>query len=233
MDMEYNKLSMEIGQMPSTIPVFPLSGVLLLPGVEVPLNIYEPKYINMVDDALSEKRIIGLIQPQQGLFSRLRKNKGLYDIGCAGKIKSFNETEDGRYLIVLSGLSRFTLDEEVSTIRGYRRFKVDWEGFGEDTKYIETSRKFSTDKKLLLDKVDKYLQDHQVEGSFSDIEGFDLINDAFLVDFLCTYLPFLPQEKQLFLEAKTIDERVDVLYKVLGIAEAERRLDSSNGNTLH
>src|SRR5688500_606001 len=108
--------------MPEEIPVFPLAGVLLLPHGQLPLNIFEPRYVAMVEDALKDGRIIGMIQP------RLQENDltSLYDTGCAGRIKSFSEIADGRYLITLQGLCRFKIGEELPQKNGYRRVRPDW-----------------------------------------------------------------------------------------------------------
>jgi len=222
----FNDLKIKKEALPSNIPVFPLTGSCLLPGTELPLNIFEPKFINMVDDAMAEKRLIGMIQPKQGLFSNIKKSKPLYDVGCVGRIKAFNETEDGRYLIVLSGISRFETVEEIETIRGYRRFKVDFDKFENDFS-IEKERKIFTsnfERKELFEKVDAYIQRvGDVKDSLSSYNNFDNLTDGFILDFICGFMPFSPQEKQLFLECLTVEERSKTLYKILGIAEAEKK----------
>lgn len=230
----FNDFKIKKEALPTNIPVFPLNGVVLLPGVELPLNIFEPRYINMVDDALAEKKLIGLAQPKQGIFSKIRKNKPLYQVGCAGKIKAYNETEDGRYLIVLSGVCRFELKEEISTMRGYRRFKVDFEDYYDDFE-IENERKlFDLDipRKEFFEIIDNYLAQYDNENrSITSFESFDKMNDAFIIDFITSYLPFEPQEKQLFIEAKTLQERAEILFKILGLAEAKNKY--INNPTIH
>ncbi len=232
--MLFNNFEMKAENLPLTIPVFPLSGALLLPGLELPLNIFEPRYVKMVDDALSEKRLIGLIQPEQKLFSKLIKNRPLYQTGCVGKIKAFNETEDGRYLIVLSGVTRFKTLEEIPTTRGYRRFKVEYTDFAADLeiKKARESFKLEIKKDDLVKKIDNYLKKTDGYNGIEDIETIKNIEPAFLIDFLCSYLPFSPQEKQLFIESKTIEDRAKALYKVLGMAAAEGYFADVN-NTKH
>ena len=109
--------------LPKIIPVFPLSNFIIFPKTNVPLNIFEPRYIEMIDDAMKEDRIIGMVQPKNSTQSIPE----LYNVGCAGKITSFNETEDGRYLIVLAGISRFKIVEELKIQKLYRKYKVNFD----------------------------------------------------------------------------------------------------------
>ena len=156
----FNDLTVKQISLPQTIPVFPLPGVLLLPGIELPLNIFEEKYINLVDDALAEKKLIGIAQPKNGLLNRIAKNKPLYEIGCLGKIKAYNETDDGRYLIVLSGITRFEKIEESTTTRGYRRFKVDYNKFEDDGVTLDQERRldvFAVDLNTTIKKTGTYI----------------------------------------------------------------------------
>ncbi len=226
----FNDLSIKSNNLPITIPVFPLSGALLLPGIELPLNIFEPRYVNMVNDALAEKKLIGLVQPEQKFYSKLIKSKPLYSIGCLGKIKAFNETEDGRYLIVLSGVSRFELGEEIASTRGYRRFKVSYDNFKDDfvIKKLREEFKLDLSKADLVNKIDSYLKGYENYNGASSLSELLNVESAFLVDFLCSYLPFSAQEKQIFIESKTIEERAKNLYKVLGLAEAGTKSNISN-----
>ncbi len=232
--MLFNDLSIKKENLPNTIPVFPLSGTVLLPGIELPLNIFEKKYINMVDDAFSEKKLIGMIQPEQKIFSKLIKNKPLYKVGCVGRIKTFNETDDGRYLIVLSGITRFETEEEIPTTRGYRRFKVKYNNFSSDCEIKKLRENFKLDvpRNDLIKKIDSYLKGYENYNGLADVETLKNVESAFLVDFLCSYLPFSSQEKQLFVESKTIEDRAKTLYKVLGIAEADSKLLTHN-HTMH
>ncbi len=116
--------------LPKEIPIFPLSNFIIFPKTTVPLNIFEPRYIEMIDDAMKENRIIGMIQPRNSN----QRTPSVYDVGCAGKITSFNETEDGRYLILLAGISRFKVIKELKTKKTYRKFTIDFEDFLDDLK---------------------------------------------------------------------------------------------------
>ncbi len=231
----FNDLNIKRENLPSSIPVFPLSGALLLPGIELPLNIFEPRYVKMIDDALSEKKMIGIIQPQQTIMAKISRGKPLYKTGCAGKIRAFNETDDGRYLIVLSGISRFEIEEEIPTIRGYRRFQVKWDNFTDDFNIKDEWKNFTSEinRKDLFEKIDGYLKKNNYHGSLAGLNGFGDVDDGFIIDFLSSYLPFTPEEKQLFLEAKNVAERANLMYKVLGIAEIEAQYTNNNLTTLH
>lgn len=230
----FNDLNIKKEHLPLTLPIFPLSGALLLPGIELPLNIFEPKYIKMVDDALAEKKLIGLVQPQSNLLAKISKNKPLHKVGCVGKIRAFNETDDGRYLIVLSGIMRFNLADEIPTIRGYRRFQVNYENYENDLEVKEQREgfKLEIERSKLFNKINNYLKTNAIDASLNNISGLDTVETGFLIDFLCSYLPFSSEEKQLFLEAKDLNERAKILLKVLGIAEAES-IFANNPKTIH
>ena len=118
-----------LNNLPSELPIFPLSNFIIFPGTTVPLNIFEPRYIQMIDDCMKTNRMIGMIQPKK--TGNLKK-PDLYNVGCAGKITSFNETEDGRYLVVLNGVSRFKITNEIVTKKLYRICKVNYEMFNND-----------------------------------------------------------------------------------------------------
>ena len=230
----FNDLSIRSEDLPKTIPVFPLSGALLLPGIEIPLNIFEPRYVKMIDDAMAEKRLLGLVQPEQKFYSKLIKNKPLYKVGCLGKIRTFNETDDGRYMIILSGVSRFELDTEISSDKDYRKFEVNYDKFKEDFLIKKLREDFTLDlsKTELMKKIDSYLKGSENYTGLANINELMNTESAFLIDFLCSYMPFSAQEKQLFIESKTIEERAKTLYKVLGLAEAEAKVNIHN-NTMH
>ncbi len=218
----------------NVIPVFPLSGAVLLPGIEVPLSISGKANINMVNDALSSNRLMGLIQPEQKKFSRLLRSKPLFRVGCAGKIKAFNEFEDGSYLIVLSGISRFETVEEIATTRGYRKFQVSYDKFPHDIDSDKLAESFkpALSRKELVKKVDDFLKGSDNVSGFSELKPLESVEPAFLIDFLCSYLPFSAEEKQLLIESKTIEERAETLYKVLGLKEAGVRLIETS-DTIH
>ena len=116
----------EASKLPSTIPIFPLSNFIIFPNTTVPLNIFEPRYIEMIDDSMKSHRLIGMVQPKK---SGELKKPDLYEVGCAGKITSFNETDDGRYLIIINGVSRFNIEKEIETDKLYRSCKVNYQNY--------------------------------------------------------------------------------------------------------
>jgi Lon protease-like protein len=193
------------GTLPDIIPVFPLDGVLLLPRGQLPLNIFEPRYLAMVEDALQSHRLIGMVQP--------RKNgEGLYTIGCAGKITSFNETEDHRYLITLTGASRFRIGEELPQQRGYRRVKADWAGFESDLKSAEC---INLDRVRLRKLLSGYFPLHGLSCEWDIIDG---ATDDRLITCLSMICPFEACEKQALLEASGCKSRADMFMAMLELA---------------
>ena len=140
--------------LPKKIPVFPLSNFIIFPKTTVPLNIFEPRYIQMIDDSMKSNRYIGMIQPKK--TGNLKK-PDLHKIGCVGKITSFNETEDGRYLIVLNGVSRFNIVEEIDNGKIFREFKINFKGFEDDINGKEVDIKFS-DLNMIFNNLKKYLK---------------------------------------------------------------------------
>lgn len=196
--------------LPDVIPVFPLFGVLLLPGGQLPLNIFEPRYLNMINDAMSSERLIGIIQPKSDVHED--KPLELYEIGCAGKIISYEELEDGRILVNLSGISRFRCVEEISTDDLYRSFKVDWSDFESDF-YIPNQIDLDRDKlkELLL----KYF-DHQ--GLSCSDEAIDEACDEKIVTCLSMICPLDATEKQALLEVSNFKERADMVMTMLDMA---------------
>ncbi len=189
-------------QLPETIPVFPLTGAIVLPDVELPLNIFEPRYLSMVTDAIKTDRIIGMIQPKASTLAGAPASDNgdigaasLADVGCAGRITSFQETRDGRIMIVLTGLCRFRVTEELDTIGGYRRIKADWSSFRSDMS--GNSAHIDTEKLLLA--VNEYLTSQDIEA---DIQGASSSSASHIINTLTIHLPFEPPDKQSLLEAK-------------------------------
>ena len=170
--------------LPACIPVFPLSGVLLLPRGMLPLNIFEPRYCNMTSDALSSDRIIGMVQPvdpeevpisPQGRIKNLDDEKlPLYSMGCAGKITSYQESEDGRFQLSLTGICRFKLGNEIQTTRGYRRFEADWSEFESDYNVSETA----LDRRNLLVAMRRYFEINSIFGHSMNCDSADYILNA-------------------------------------------------------
>jgi Lon protease-like protein len=198
--------------LPQIIPVFPLEGVLLLPHGMLPLNIFEPRYLNMVDDAMAGERIIGMVQALPGGD---RERPSLATIGCAGKITSFAETSDGRYLITLTGISRFYLGEELPVMTPYRQARADFMAFEADLQPFAEDEGF--DKLRLLHALKAYLDRRSLEV---DWETAKAAPAEALVNSLAMALPFEPAEKQALLEAATSSERREALVALLEIDAA-------------
>jgi Lon protease-like protein len=202
--------------LPEELPIFPLSGALLLPWGRLPLNIFEPRYLNMILDALGAGRILGMLQPD---YDRESKDGGgepaVYSIGCAGRIASFEETEDGRLLILLKGLCRFSIVSEIEGRKGYRRVKASYDAFKTD---LDVPANFEVAREILFARLKPYLEANAMKLSVEVLKG---LSDSTLVTSLCMVCPFDPREKQALLEAKTLKARYDALLALLQIAAFE------------
>ncbi len=199
--------------LPETLPVFPLTGVLLLPRGRLPLNIFEPRYLAMVDDALAGDRIIGMIQPRDEDEEEEGGQPALYEVGCAGRITSFDETDDGRYLITLTGLCRFRVEGERPMRRGYRRCAVTWTGYAGDMR--EDAPEGGVDRERLLAALSAYFRATGLSANWQAIEETP---DERLVTSLAMICPFEPGEKQALLEAPDLGRRADLMLSVLELA---------------
>ncbi|MEM8935866.1 MAG: LON peptidase substrate-binding domain-containing protein [Pseudomonadota bacterium] len=200
--------------LPDAIPIFPLSGALLLPGGELPLNIFEPRYIRMVDDALAGARMIGMIQPEN--IEDTSDRPGLFQIGCAGRLTSFSEAPDRRYLITLTGVRRFRLMTEIDPDKPYRTAQVDWTEFTDDLDKDESIE--NIDRTALLEAMRKYLED---EGLKTDWEAASAAPMESLVLSLAMGCPFAPNEKQALLEARTAEARAECLLALMQMSGAD------------
>ena len=202
----------DLSELPEEFPVFPLTGALLLPGGRLPLNIFEPRYLAMVEDALANGRYFGMVQPDKRL-ARGDTGPGLYRTGCLGRISSFSETDDGRYLITLAGVIRFTIIEEVEPERGYRRVRGALGGFAADlTPPGAATLPFA--RTALLDALRRYFANAGVEANW---DAISTMQDDALVVSLCMACPFDPEEKQALLEARDEAERARALLALLEI----------------
>ena len=202
---------MRAADLPDVIPVFPLPGALLLPRSHLPLHIFEPRYLAMLDDALkTPQRLIGMIQPDPGARGR---GTGLQLIGCAGRVTQFSETSDGRYMITLTGISRFRARDEVQGFTPYRRFHAAWEGFGQDLDPGATDPGF--DRPSFLDLVGRYFD---VKGYSTDWNGVKDAEEELLVNSLSMLLDFQPEEKQALLEAPSLATRRETLMTLIEYA---------------
>ncbi len=196
-------------QLPDAVSVFPLQGALLLPGGRLPLRIFEPRYLAMVEDALAGHRMIGMVQPRAE--SEEQGSADVYQTGCLGRICAFNETDEGHYLITLSGLIRFTIETELPLQRGYRRVVPSYQRFRDDLDEDQAA----IDRSGLLAALSSYFQTNGIEGDWDAIEQTP---DEKLVTSLAMICPFEPPEKQALLEAMTLPERAATMTTILQMA---------------
>lgn len=207
----------KLGDLPLVIPVFPLDGVLLLPGGQLPLNIFEPRYLNMLDDAMSGERIIGMIQTRPQVTTD-EQRPVLAPVGCAGRVTSFAETSDGRYLITLTGVCRFRAGDELPVRTPYRQVRADFSPYEPDLREDGPGgTRTAADIDRLLGALRRYLDHRGLAIDWTDAESAP--SDA-LINSLAMALPFDPMEKQALLEAETIFERKATLTALLEIDAA-------------
>jgi uncharacterized protein len=196
--------------LPDIIPIFPLPGVLLLPRGRLPLNIFEPRYLAMTSDALGGARLIGMIQPADPTVRE--REPAVYPTGCAGRISSFAETPDGRYLITLTGVSRFRIREELPLLRGYRRVVPDWSEFADD---LESGPASGFDRERLMEALKGYFAQHQLKADWDAVRAAP---GEELVTSLAMMCPFEPREKQALLEAIDLAARAELLTAIVEMA---------------
>ena len=197
--------------LPDTIPVFPLSGALLLPRARLPLHIFEPRYLQMVDDTLKTRhRLIGMIQPREVPAAA---EKRLHAIGCAGRLTGFSETEDGRYMITLSGLSRFRVLQEVQGFAPYRRCQVDWAPFARDLGGAENDAGFR--RAEFMAGLKRYFEAMELSTDWGSLKGAD---EELLINSLSMLCPFAPEDKQALLEAPSLTTRRETLVTLIEFA---------------
>jgi Lon protease-like protein len=201
----------QVGDLPQLIPVFPLDGALLLPGGELPLQIFEPRYLNMVDDAMAGDRVIGMIQTRAG-GDRMRPR--LAAVGCLGRITSYAETTDGRYLITLTGLCRFDAGEELDLRLPYRQVRAAYDRFAADLGQDEEAEVSDAARSRFAGALKHYLNRRELDIDWDTAKSAPL---EALVNSLCMGLPFEPSEKQAFLEAPDLVGRFDILTTLLEI----------------
>jgi Lon protease-like protein len=201
--------------LPASLPIFPLSGALLLPGGKLPLNIFEPRYLAMTRDALAGDRLIGMVQPTE--LEAPGRAPAVYPIGCAGRIVSFSETEDGRYLITLAGLCRFRIRQELPGSSGYRRVEPDFTSFRADM--VESSPGAEVDRERLLSSLKLYFKLH---GISADWKAIAEAADDKLVTTLAMICPFADAEKQALLESPDLTERSRMMIALIELALLSR-----------
>lgn len=201
-----------LGNLPQTIPLFPLPGALLLPRSRLPLNIFEPRYLAMLDDTMkTSHRLIGMVQPvdMQSASGAAR----LHKIGCAGRLTAFQETEDGRYMVTLSGISRFRITETQDGFAPYIRAEVDWSSFERDLGRREIDHAF--DRVAFLGTLRRYFDAAQLA---SDWDSLKQAEEELLVNSLSMLCPFDPEEKQALLEAPSLQNRRETLVTLMEFA---------------
>jgi len=194
-------------KLPEKIPVFPLSNFIIFPKTTVPLNIFEPRYVQMVDDCMKKNRMIGMIQPKKSNL----KIPELYDVGCMGKITSFNETEDGRYLIMISGVSRFKILKEIINNKSYRECEVSFNDYNQDVLTKKNEIKFS-DLELIFNKLKSFFKKKGYVINWKELEKQNLDQT---INTLAMASPFSLEEKQVLLETTDINNRKIKLEKIL------------------
>ena len=198
----------KINKLPPTIPIFPLSNFIIFPNTTVPLNIFEPRYIQMIDDSMKSHRMIGMIQPKK---SGELKKPDLYEVGCIGKITSFNETDDGRYLVIINGISRFNINKEIETNKLYRICEVNYEKYNRDLD--DNVEKFALKD---LDKIFKDLKNlFEKKGFLVDWTSLKKENFSNTLNTLSMASPFSLEEKQVLLETKDLNTRKLMLEEIL------------------
>ena len=212
---------MKIEDLPNKLPVFPLSNFIIFPKTTVPLNIFEPRYIQMIDDAMKGDRIIGIIQPKK---SGDLKKPNLYDVGCAGKITSFNETEDGRYLIILNGVCRFKIISEEKHNKLYRICKIDFAEYLDDLNKKVEDINFN-DLKFIFNELKTFFKK---QGYLINLEDLKKNNLDQTINALSMASPFSLEEKQILLETKNLKIRKEKLEEILKIYT----LDNFSNTTL-
>jgi uncharacterized protein len=212
--------------LPDILPIFPLTGILLLPRGRLPLNIFEPRYLAMTRDALGGARLIGMVQPsdpQDDNRGGGGPNPAVYPVGCAGRVTQFSETDDGRFLVTLTGVSRFRIREELPLLDGYRRIVPDWRPFAHDR---ERPGKPEFDRERLIRGLKSYFAQRQIQADFDAIEKAP---GEYLVTSLAMACPFAPSEKQALLEAADPDERGRLLTTLVEMAATEPPSEETGG----
>lgn len=197
--------------LPDAIPVFPLPGALLLPRSRLPLHIFEPRYLAMIDDTLkTQDRLIGMIQPRE---AKAEGDPTLHAIGCAGRLTGFSETEDGRYMITLSGVSRFRVKKEIGGFTPYRKCDVSWTGFDRDLGAAEKDESF--DRKSFFPLLQQFFEAEELRTDWESLEDAE---DELLINSLSMLCPFEPEDKQALLEAPSLVTRRETLVTLIEFA---------------
>jgi len=216
--MPMNAMYRGPGELPAIIPVFPLSGALLLPRGQMPLNIFEPRYLAMIDDAMADRhRLIGMIQPDTA-HPGSEDRPNLYKIGCVGRITQLAETGDGRYVLELTGVARFRIVDEPHVLTPYRQARVDYQPFVDD--FEPRKGEDEVDREALLAVLRDFLKANQLKV---DWEGIDSAPNEALVNALAMMSPYGAAEKQALLEASDLKTRAEILIAVTEMDLAKKK----------
>jgi Lon protease-like protein len=212
--------TLTLGDLPIKIPVFPLSGALLLPRGQLPLNVFEPRYLQMLEDAFSRGRYLGIIQP-------LNDSDALQNVGCLGRITSFSETEDGRMIISVTGICRFRIANEMPVTTPYRQLQVEYQPFADDL--TADAGALDVRRDALLDVLQQYLD---ATGLSVDWDSINNASNETLVNSLSMISPYGPREKQALLEATSLSERNEILIALTEMALAQGDGSGDNDNAM-
>ena len=186
---------------PKTLPVFPLSGVIYFPKTNLPLNIFEQRYLNLVKDVYDKDKLMGMVQSK-------KEGKSVYQVGCLGKISDYQKSKDGRILINLAGISRFRILEEISNNKLYREFRVDYKDFIEDTRDIKSE----IDTKSLMEQAKKFFERN---GLLLNWKEFEKLDQSQRINTLAMIAPVTNEEKQKLLESVSIRDKINTLESII------------------
>lgn len=209
----------EPSDLPKTIPLFPLAGALLLPRTDLPLNIFEPRYLLMIEEAMKAERIIGIIQPQGSSDS---SKAALEAVGCAGRITSYSETDDGRLLVTITGVCRFTIVEELDAATPFRQASVDYRPYAVD--FVSETGARSVNREQLIKAFRQYLEANDMSADWNEVEA---VSTEVLVNTLSLLAPYPARDKQALLEAPDLKSRADVLVALTELALAKTSTGTS------
>ena len=210
----------KINDLPDTLAVFPLSNFIFFPKTSAPLNIFEPRYIQMIDESIKSNRMIGMIQPK-GMSNS--KKPELFKIGSLGKISSFNETDDGRYVVVLSGITRFNIIEELDNGKLFREFKINYKGFENDIKNEKENINFS-DLNLILNNLKNIFDKQGYIVNWNELEKQSIDQT---INTLSMAAPFSKEEKQMLLEAKDLEYRKNKLEQIIKLYTSDNFINKT------
>ena len=210
--MARNPFLQSFEDLPESLAIFPLSGAVVMPGVQLPLNIFEPRYLSMVLDALKDSHLIGMVQPtSESLFE---DEPEIHRVGCAGRITSYSETSDGRIVLVLTGVCRFTVGREIDGRNGYRRVEPDWSRFALDCEEHEDA---IDDRDGFVRSLKGFCTVRGVEVPWDDV---DKMGDGDLVNLLCAHLPLSAEDKQALIDTLGLADRAALMRGLMDMAAA-------------